>query len=211
MTKHFYLTSNPRPDVELTLVDGRIITGRRGARLEEFVKLLQEDDQPQIVGMILDGSLRELTYPLAHDGVGSLITMADADGARIYRRSLVFLLEVSFKHCFPEGLLTIDHSVSSGGYHCQIANLEEFGLDELNLLDKHMQQLVADDIPFIRTTVPLQEAIDYFTDAGESDKVSLLKYRQRPDLVLYQADSVRDYHHGYMVPSSGYLQWFALK
>ena len=211
MTKDFYLTTNPRPDVELTLVDGRIITGRRGARLEEFVKLLQEDDQPQIVGMVLDGSLRELTYPLAHDGVGDLITMADADGARIYRRSLVFLLEVSFKHCFPEGLLTIDHSVSSGGYHCQIANLENFGLDELNLLEKHMQQLVADDIPFIRTTVPLQEAIDYFTDAGESDKVSLLKYRQRPDLVLYQADSVRDYHHGYMVPSSGYLQWFALK
>lgn len=211
MTTDFYLTTNPRPDVELTLVDGRIITGRRGARLEEFVKLLQEDDQPQIVGMILDGSLRELTYPLAHDGVGVLITMADADGARIYRRSLVFLLEVSFKHCFPEGLLTIDHSVSSGGYHCQIANLENFGLDELNLLEKHMQQLVADDIHFIRTTVPLQEAIDYFTDAGESDKVSLLKYRQRPDLVLYQADSVRDYHHGYMVPSSGYLQWFALK
>jgi uridine kinase len=73
-----------------------------------------------------------------------------------------------------------------------------------------MQKLVEDDIPFVRETVPLQEAIEYFTATGETDKVSLLKYRQRPDLVLYRANSVRDYHHGYMVPSSRYLKHFAL-
>jgi uridine kinase len=210
MTETFHLTSNPRSDVELTLDDGRIITGRRGAKLEEFINLVQDSQQPLIVGVVLDGSLRELTFPLQHDGVASLITMADADGARIYRRSLVFLLEVAFKHCFPDGLLTIDHSVSSGGYHCQIHNVNPFGQAEVDLLGTTMQKLVEDDIPFVRETVPLQEAIEYFTATGETDKVSLLKYRQRPDLVLYRANSVRDYHHGYMVPSSRYLKHFAL-
>ncbi|HBO34733.1 MAG TPA: nucleoside kinase [Anaerolineaceae bacterium] len=210
MTETFHLTSNPRSDVELTLDDGRIITGRRGAKLEEFINLIQDSQQPLIVGVVLDGSLRELTFPLQHDGVASLITMSDADGARIYRRSLVFLLEVAFKHCFPDGLLTIDHSVSSGGYHCQIHNVSPFGQAEVDLLGTTMQKLVEDDIPFVRETVPLQEAIEYFTATGETDKVSLLKYRQRPDLVLYRANSVRDYHHGYMVPSSRYLKHFAL-
>ena len=210
MTIEFNLTQTPRPDVELTLDDGRVITGRRGAKLEEFINIIQEDDQPLIVGVILNGSLRELTFSLEQDGVASLITTSDADGARIYRRSLVFLLETAFKHCFPEGLLSIDHSVSSGGYHCQIHNLNGFGQPELDQLDSYMRKLVDDDVPFIRETVPLQEAIDYFTAAGESDKVSLLKYRQRPDLVLYRADGVRDYHHGYMVPSSGYLKLFEL-
>lgn len=210
MTIEFNLTPTPRPDVELTLDDGRVITGRRGAKLEEFINIIQEDDQPLIVGVILNGSLRELTFSLEQDGVASLITTSDADGARIYRRSLVFLLETAFKHCFPEGLLSIDHSVSSGGYHCQIHNLNGFGQPELDQLDSYMRKLVNDDVPFIRETVPLQEAIDYFTAAGESDKVSLLKYRQRPDLVLYRADGVRDYHHGYMVPSSGYLKLFEL-
>lgn len=210
MTIEFNLTPTPRPDVELTLDDGRVITGRRGAKLEEFINIIQEDDQPLIVGVILNGSLRELTFSLEQDGVASLITTSDADGARIYRRSLVFLLETAFKHCFPEGLLSIDHSVSSGGYHCQIHNLNGFGQPELDQLGSYMRKLVNDDVPFIRETVPLQEAIDYFTAAGESDKVSLLKYRQRPDLVLYRADGVRDYHHGYMVPSSGYLKLFEL-
>ncbi len=54
----------------------------------------------------------------------------------------------------------------------------------------------------MRETGPLEEAIAYFKLAGEDDKVRLLKYRQRPDLVLYRAGETRDYHHGYMVPSS---------
>ena len=57
--------------------------------------------------------------------------MADEDGARIYRRSLTFLLELAFKRCFANGLLTIDYSVSSGGYYCQVDNLPEFGPENL--------------------------------------------------------------------------------
>lgn len=210
MTEEFELTKTPRQTVELTLDDGRIITGKRGAKLEDFAKVIQSPDEAMIVGMILDGSLRELTYALKQDGLASLITLADADGARIYRRSLVFLLEVAFKRCFPDGQLNIDHSVSSGGYHCQIYGVDVFGEAELTLLRNTMFELVEEDIPFVRETVPLKEAVDYFTEAGEEDKVSLLKYRQRSDLVLYRAKGVRDYHHGYMVPSSGYLKWFEL-
>ncbi len=204
----FYLTQTPRETVELTLNDGRIITGKRGGRLEAFVQTVQKPEEPLIVGAILDGQLRELTYPVEQDGRATLLTMEDSDGARIYRRSLVFLLEVAFKSCFPGGELNIDHSVSSGGYYCEVSNLPHFGEEELNRIKAAMHELVAQNVPFVRETVPLEEAIAYFKQAGEEDKVRLLKYRQRPDLVLYRAGETRDYHHGYMVPSSGYLKWF---
>jgi len=205
---YFYLTDKPRESVELTLNDGRIITGKRGGRLEEFVRAVQKPEEPLVVGAILDGQLRELTYPVEQDGRATLLTMQDSDGARIYRRSLVFLLEVAFKSCFPAGELNIDHSVSSGGYYCEVSNLPQFGQEELDRIKVAMQDLVDQDVPFVRETVPLEEAIAYFTQTGEDDKVKLLKYRKRPDLVLYRAGETRDYHHGYMVPSSGYLKWF---
>lgn len=206
----FYLTENPRESVELTLSDGRIITGKRGGTLGDFVRVVQQPDKPLIVGAILDGHLRELTYPVEQDGQATLITMEDTDGARIYRRSLVFLLEVAFKRCFPKAELTIDHSVSSGGYYCQVSGLPVFGRNELDRVKAAMQELADQDVPFVRETVPLDEAISYFKAVGEDDKVRLLKYRQRKDLVLYRAGETRDYHHGYMVPSSGYLKWFDL-
>ena len=169
----FYLTDKPRESVELTLNDGRIITGKRGGKLEDFARVVQKPEDPLIVGAILDGHLRELTYPVGQDGQATLLTMEDSDGARIYRRSLVFLLEVAFRSCFPEGGLTIDHSVSSGGYYCQVSNLPFFGQVELDRINVAMQELVDQDVPFVRETVPLDEAIAYFKAAGEDDKVRL--------------------------------------
>ena len=47
--------------------------------------------------------------------------MSMPDGARIYRRSLTFLLEMAFADLYPEANLYVDHSVASGGYYCQVA------------------------------------------------------------------------------------------
>jgi uridine kinase len=56
----------------------------------------------------------------------------------------------------------------------------------------------------------LQEAIDYFKSKGHEDKVQLLAYRRKDYVTMYQLLECRNYHHGYMVPSTGYLRWFAL-
>lgn len=207
----FYLNETTRDTVELSLDDGRVITGKRYGTLESFAQAVQVEGEPVIVGAILDGSLRELTYKVARDGRGSFISMADEDGARIYRRSLTFLLEVAFKRLFPDGSLTIDHSVSSGGYYCHVENVSDFGPECLDTLDATMRELVDADLPIVRDTVPLEEAVAYFKASGEDDKVRLLKYRNRPDLVLYTLGEVRNYHHGYMLPSTRYLKWFALE
>jgi len=206
----FYISDHPRSTVQLLMRDGRVISGLRGALLESFAKAVQSPEGPMIVGAVLAGNLRELTFPVLQEADVQWVTLEDADGARIYRRSLTFLLEVAFNRCYPEAVLTIDHSVSSGGYYCQVTNLEKFDQQDLDRVTAEMQALVAEDIPFVREVVPLTEAIDYFKSIGEDDKVRLLKYRQRKDLVLYRADDRRDYHHGYLVPSSGYLKWFDL-
>jgi uridine kinase len=45
------------------------------------------------------------------------VTMGEADGMRIYRRSLTFLMETAFEKLFPGAFVTIDHSVAFGGYY----------------------------------------------------------------------------------------------
>ena len=73
-----------------------------------------------------------------------------------------------------------------------------------------MQALVQADLPFVRQETPLSEAIAYFESMHEDEKVRLLKHRHKNYLTLYQLKSYRDYHHGYMVPSTGFLRWFRL-
>lgn len=200
-----------RPTIEIILADGRVYTGQRGATLETLLQMLPEWDNPPIMGAVVNGELRELTFAIELDSRIRLITMGDDDGSRIYRRSITFLMEAAFEELFPEAHMTLDHSVSSGGYYCQVFSKNEFTIHEIKQLKKRMKELVEENLQFTRKTVPLDEAINYFQSKGLTDKVQLLKYRQKEYLVLYSLGAHQDYHHGYMVPSTGYLKWFDLE
>ncbi len=209
MTKNpeFKLVS-PRSDVEIHLPDGRVLSGPRGAQVGEFFKAV-EFPAP-VVAAIVNEELHELTYPILMDSRARPVTMADEDGALIYRRSLNFLLEMSFSDLYPKAKLTIDHSISFGGYYCQVRGRKPLSAKEIEALKLRMQDMVRADLPFEKKEVPLKEAIEYFRSIDYTDKVRLLKFRRKDYLTLYRLGQRMDYHHGYMVPSTGYLQWFDL-
>lgn len=206
-----FKVNSTRETVEIILPDGRVYTGCRGSTLADILKVLPEWDNPPIMGAVVNGELRELTATVEMDARIRLVTMKDDDGARIYRRSITFLLESAFEELFPDLLMTLDHSVSAGGYYCQINRSEPLTTEELERLLKRMQELVEADLPFERQLVPLDEVMAYFESRGLKDKLQLLKYRQKEYLVLYRLGEHRDYHHGYMVPSTGHLKWFDLR
>ena len=209
-TKSKIETIPARSQVEVYLPDGQVLSGPRGTQVGEFLKMATASLPAPQVAAIVNWELHELTFPIQMESKISAITMADADGARIYRRSLTFLLEVAFSKLFPDTRLLIDHSVASGGYYCHIQGRTLLTLDELDSLEKEMQSLVKKDLPFERYEYPLNEAVAYFESHDYPDKVRLLAYRRKDYVTLYKLGGHLDYHHGYMVPSTGYLAWFNL-
>jgi uridine kinase len=199
-----------RDTVEVHLPDGRVLTGPRGTSASEFLMTDYKSEAAPLVAAIVNGELRELTYPIKMEARLAPVTMADEDGALIYRRSLTFLLSAAFANLFPDHHMTIDHSVSSGGYFCQVTDRSPLGNAELASLASFMRAWVQKDEPFCRQEISLAEATAYFESKGYKDKVQLLSYRKKGYVTLYQLDDYRDYHQGYMVPSTGYLKWFDL-
>lgn len=200
----------PRPDVEVHLPDGRVIRGPRNYPVSEFLAPVADSLPAPLVAAVVNDDLRELTHPIRMDSRVRPITMSDPDGARIYRRSLTFLLEYAYEKLGFGGWLTIDHSISSGGYFCQVRGRENLTSEDLQRLEAYMRELIAADLPFKRIEMPLGESVAYFRQKGYDEKVRLLESRKKPYLTLYQLGDHLDYHHGYMVPSTGYLRWFAL-
>lgn len=211
MTAKIQIEEKMRDTVEIIMPDGKVLRGPRNTPVGDFMKVYQDPKKPQIVGAIVNYDLRELTFPISMDAHVSPVNMSDSDGARIYRRSLTFLLEVAFMELFPKFSLTIDHSVSSGAYYCHVHQEEPFSKEHLAELEAQMRALVKADEPMVREKVSLEEAKAFFRERGQEDKLRLLNYRQGDDLVLYTLRDQRDYHHGYMLPSTGYLKWFDLQ
>lgn len=206
-----HLTTVPRSTVEVHLPDGRIICGPRNRPIAAFLRGLPEwNNHDPIMGAVINGELRELTHPVELDSRVRLVKMSDPDGSVIYRRSITFLLEAAFEDTFPTADISIDHSLSSGGFYCSVINRGPLSREELAAVEARMKELVKANLPFERSVVPLQDAISYFQAKGQAEKVQLLKFRSKDTLVLYKLRDRRDYHHGYMVPSTGYMHWFAL-
>jgi uridine kinase len=205
--------AEPRATAQVKFSDGRIYEGPLWTELREFVQAA-ETDLPwrfPTVAALIDDELRELTYHIERDVEVTPLGADDRDGSRIYRRSLTFLLVVAIHELFPDALVNIDHSVTFGGYYCEIEGRPQFTRDELASIEARMHEIVAADAPIGKERVPLAEAIELFRGRREDDKVRLLQHREKDYLVLYELCGFRGYFHGYMTPTAGYLTTFALQ
>ncbi len=163
-----------------------------------------------LMGAIVDGQLRELTYPLRRDVTLKPVLLNSSDGGRIYRRSLVFLMTTAASELWPDARVSVRYAVPDGGFYCTRLDAEPFTADELRQLADHMRQIVEADDPIGKESMPLDEVQALYHRRGDDDKLRLLEQRTRPSLTMYHLRDRSDYYYGYMVPSTRYLQHFRL-
>jgi uridine kinase len=211
--KTIHITS-PRNAVQVRLNSGVILEGAINTTAEAFLHNAKNEGLLEnsylLVACICNGKLRELTYPIQYDSTLAPVTLEDSDGARIYRRSLILMMTTAIDELFPTTKVNVSYAVPDGGFYCEITNRQPLTISELNTLEAHMQDMVAQDIPITKRSVPLIEAIALFKSRNEYDKVRLMQFRDSDILTLYQLNDREDYYYGYMVPSTTYLQKFKL-
>lgn len=199
-----------RPTVQARFPDGRVLEGLRGTPLEEFVMATNPPAEPRVVASLMNGRLRELCFPLQEDADLVPVTTATNDGARIYRRSLSFLMIVAASEVLPNQVITILHSMPFGGYYCERDNGRRLSDDELAALQQRMREMVEADLPIDNIRLPLDEALAFFREQGDLEKADLFARRRKDYLTLYELKGIRDYFHGFMVPRTKYLDLFSL-
>lgn len=204
----------PRADVHAHIGDDLILSGKPGTTLESFFISAQDQNLLQLpaslVAAICDGELRELTHPATKDVTLRPVTLAESDGSRIYRRSLVLLLAAAIHTIWPQTKIKVKFAVRDGGFYCSPVDRPAFTPQELTRLDAQMRKMVAEDYPIIRDIIPLKDAMARYLDWGDKDKVRLLQFRTLDYLTVYRLNDYEDYYFGYMVPSTRYLQTFRL-
>jgi uridine kinase len=203
--------AEPRDTAQVWLEDGQVLEGPVGTPLESFVRVAYPDAQAPMAAALINGELRELTYRVESDVEVVPLDITNSDGMRVYRRSLSFLLVTAVQELFSGADVFVDHSATFGGYFCHPQGRSSFSADELEAIEARMWEIVDADEPIIKERVPLADAVGMFRARGDRDKVRLLSTRRKGYLTLYRLRKARDYFHGYMVPSTGYLRFFALE
>jgi uridine kinase len=209
--------AEPRRTVQVHLADGRTLEGPVGTPLADFIAAANrpptKSEQPQrypVVAALVGGELEELGFCITRDVDVTPIDTRSTDGLRIYQRSMLFVLVVAVRELYPEARVMVDHSVTLGGFFCQVLGRERFTPDELEAIAQRMREIVTAHEPIEKIRLATAEASRLFGAQGYDDKVRLLAYRQEPEINVYSLRGVLDYFYGYMLPHTGDLNGFSL-
>ncbi len=205
--------------MELRL-DGRNITAKPGQTLLEMVQELGLDSpnlSSRPLAAKIAGEVFTLNYvpvrqkEMEHtsvraamaesDGNLRLLRYTDAAGRSTYIRTAQFVIFLALSQLWPQAKAKMHCTVSSGMY-IELEKQEDYSLEKLH---NKIQEIVAADIPLLRTRSTTKEAIAYFESHGKEDKAKLLRWRQAEHFDMYSHGDFRDYYYGEMAPSTGYL------
>lgn len=203
-------SAQSRTTAQIKFSNGQVLEGTIGATIEEFVKAANFPPDPMPMACLINGQLRELSYHAHHDLRVKVLTLADGDGMRVYRRSLSLLLVAAAHELFPGVKINVEYGLNFGALYCEVEGRGPLNQAELQQLETRMYELAQANLPIHKERISIKEAEKLFKLRGADDKLRLLKTRHKPYLTIYSLNDYRDYMHGYMVPSTGYLKIFAL-
>ena len=183
---------------------------KSGTSLMEISKAYQEQGVPLIVAAIVDNCLMELNNIIEQDCAIQFVDLTTTTGNRIYQRSLAFVFIRAAMEVLSGSKVTVEHSLSKGLY-CEIHYKRPLVEEDVIRIEARMMEIIEEDVPFTKESVPKEEARKIFTGLGMEAKTSLLRFRKSPNINIYQCGWLKDYFYGYMVPSAGYLKMFKLK
>lgn len=142
-------------------------------------------------------------------GVVRLLRYGDDLGRRVYERTLLFVLLLAIRKKFPGARVLVQYALGPGLY-IKLDKSPALTADDCALLKEECARIVAADLPLERERLDIKEAVDFFCEDGQVDKVRLLQWRKFSYFDVYRQSGYMDYFYGEMMPSTGYVKVFDL-
>ena len=158
-----------------------------------------------------NGDLIDLTRPLEADTDLRILTEKDPEALEVYRHSSAHLLAAAVLELFPETKLGHGPATESGffyDFHRETA----FTPDDLEKIEKKMQELVQQNLPYAREFLPRKEGLEKFKGEGDFMKCHFIKQFTKPDekISIYKTGKFQDFCRGPHIPATGKIKAFKL-
>jgi threonyl-tRNA synthetase len=154
--------------------------------------------------------LVDTSFVIENDTNLAIVTDKDEDGLEVIRHSTAHLLAQAVKELYPEAQVTIGPVIEDGFYY-DFAFEPGFHPDDLEKIQKKMEELAKQDFPVSRKVMDRDEAVQFFKGMGEDYKAEIIaSIPQGEQISLYQQGDFIDLCRGPHVPSTGKLKAFKL-
>jgi len=192
--------------IHVIFADGNSVEVRPGIRV---VELAASTGAKNLVAAKVDAQPVDLSRTLDKDCSVAWITPDSPDGLDVIRHSTAHLMAQAVQSLFPGTQVTIGPTIEDGFYY-DFKRSQPFSAEELEQIEKRMQELAKANLKITREEMPRAEAIDLFRKMGEEYKVEIIEGITDPTVSLYRQGDWVDLCRGPHVPSTGAIKAFKL-
>ncbi len=139
-----------------------------------------------------------------------LLRYNDDLGRRVYERTLQYVLLMAVRSLWPQSRVFVRYSLGPGVY-VTIDKSPRLCQADVDALTQKCQEIIEENLPLRRERLDINEAITFYKNEGQLDKVRLLQWRKFDFYDCYRQGDFLEYFYGEMAPSTGYVSVFALQ
>ena len=200
------------PDsIQIQLPDGSTREVAKGTTALEIAKSIS----PRLADAALvarsNGDLVDLMRPLEQDVAVRILTDKDPEALQVYRHSSAHLMAAAVLELFPETKLGHGPATENGFFY-DFYRPTPFTPEDLEKIEKKMQELVDRNIPYVHEFLPREQGLAEFKKEGDFMKCHFIEQFTRPDekISMYRTGTFLDFCRGPHIPSTGKIKAFKL-
>ena len=154
----------------------------------------------------VNNKLVDASYVIEDDADLQIVTDRDPEGLEVIRHSSAHLMAQAVKELYPEAQVTIGPVIEDGFYYDYKYD-PGFTPEDLQKIEKKMQELARQDFEVKRSVMSRDEAVTFFRDMGEEYKAQIIEsIPANEELSLYSQGDFIDLCRGPHVPSTGKIK-----
>ncbi len=197
--------------INIKLPDGSVKHVPRGATALEVARSISPRLADAALVAKVDGQLTDLTRPIDRDAEVRILTDRDPEALEVYRHSSAHLMAAAVLELFPETKLGHGPATETGFFY-DFYRPTAFTPEDLEKIEKKMQEIVQRNEPYARDFLPRQEGLERFKHEGDFMKCHFIEQFTQPDekISLYKTGKFVDFCRGPHIPSTGKIKAFKL-
>lgn len=192
--------------IKITLPDGAVREYPKGSTALDVAKSISEGLARKVLAANVNGEVWDATRPIEQDASLKLLTWQDDGGKSTFWHSSAHLLAEAVEATFPGVKFWVGPAIEKGFYYDMDLGGRAISEEDLEKLEKKMNELAKKNSQFIRKEMPKQAAVEYFTEKGDEYKLDLISGLKDGEITFYTQGDFTDLCRGPHIPHTGFIK-----
>ena len=170
--------------IRITLPDGSVREYEKGIKVYDVTKDISEGLARVAMGAVVNEKIRGMQESIDEDSNFKVVKFEDPEGKKIFWHTSAHIMAYAVQKLFPGVKFAIGPAIDNGFYY-DFDTEHRFTPEDLEMIEKEMQEIVKEGHLLERFEMPRDEAMEFFKNEGEIYKVDLIENLPPEEIISF--------------------------